>query len=64
MPVDVAVEEPDTGIVGTEAQYTVSESGHLDGIAAHGNPGEVVGVAVPLAIPSRDYLEVAALERT
>lgn len=66
VPFDVAVEEPDAGVVGAEAEHDVAVGVDEDGVAAHGRrrEGGYVGgvVEAGVVVAAVDYLEGVAVE--
>ena len=66
VPLDVAVEEPDTRVVGAEAEDGVAVGVDEDGVATHGRCGEVRGsggvVEAGFVLAAVDDLEGVAVE--
>lgn len=68
VPLDVAVEEPDSRVVGPEPDHVVAERPHQEDVAAHGDRGELVLGRVGGVVGARvvetagDRLEVVAVE--
>lgn len=66
VPFNMAVEEPDSGIVGPETEHDVSVGTHEHGVPTHRGGGKV-GVVVFIVetdflVRAQDYLEGVAVE--
>ena len=64
MPLDMAVEEPDTGVVGAEAEDDVAVRVYHEGVATHGDGGKGLVHDVVAGVRGRadDGLEVVAVQ--
>ena len=64
MPLDVAMKQPDTGVVRAETQHNVAIRIHHEGVSPHGNLGEglIVRVKACVVIRTNDSLECMAVE--